>query len=397
MLILFSIALIINTNSSSATAVNPILNNSIQANSTENVGVNSSTSNLTTSNVKNSEDSITNTTQATPTTTNTAINTSNTTQATPTTTNTAINTSNTTQATPTTTNTPVNTTNAVVNTTTTKSTVNTTTQVNNSTEAAGAPILVNNMTVAQLKTGLAYAQAYFNLHHSLPPYVVVGSRHIATATFEKNLATQGLKINTTIVNGLTVAELKDGLARVQAFFNKNGRLPNYVSFGTRHIAIATFEKNLATQKLKINTTKAVTKKITPNTSSVAALAASLKGSTPYSTAVNIYNWVKANINYAFYYDSKYGAAGTLTHRLGNCCDMANLLVALGRDDGIQSRYEHGYCHFSSGWYGHVWAQFYVNGKWLIADATSYSNSLGVVKNWNTATYTLEGIYTTLPF
>ena len=35
-----------------------------------------------------------------------------------------------------------------------------------------------------------------------------------------------------------------------------GKLPTYVSFGTRHIPIATFEQNIATQGLKI-TVKAV--------------------------------------------------------------------------------------------------------------------------------------------
>ncbi len=58
---------------------------------------------------------------------------------------------------------------------------------------------------------------------------------------------------TTLVNGLTVAQLKDGLNRAQAFYNKNGRLPSYVSFGARKIAIATFNNNLATQGLKIKT------------------------------------------------------------------------------------------------------------------------------------------------
>ena len=113
--------------------------------------------------------------------------------------------------------------------------------------------------------------------------------------------------------------------------------------------------------------------------------------------MNLFNWVRDNIGYSFYYNTKYGAAGTLTHMTGNCCDTANLLVALARADGITARYVHGYCDFSSGWYGHVWAQLYVNGKWYTADATSYSNSLGVIKNWNTATYTLYGVYNTLPF
>ena len=201
-----------------------------------------------------------------------------------------------------------------------------------------------------------------------------------------------------IVNGLTVAQLKDGISRAEAFYKKNHRLPIYISYGTRKIPIATFQKNIASQGLKINTTTVKTVPI--NTSSVSALAKSLSAgcTTDLQKATKIYNWVRDNINYAFYYNTKYGANGTLKNRLGNCCDTANLLVALSRDAGIQARYVHGSCKFSSGnWYGHVWAQVYVNGKWVNADATSSRNSLGVIKNWNTATYKLEGIYNTLPF
>lgn len=275
-------------------------------------------------------------------------------------------------------------------------TINTTETPNlNNTEAAGAPVLVNGLTVAQLKDGTSRVQAFFNKYDRLPTYVSFGTRKVPIATFEKNIATQGLKINTIIVNGLNIGQINDGISRVNAYYAKYGKLPTYVSFGTRKIPIATFEKNIATQGLKV-TTKAVVS-IKPDTSSVAALAKSLKGSTAYNTAVNLFNWVRDNIGYSFYYNTKYGAAGTLTHMTGNCCDTANLLIALARDDGITSRYVHGYCDFSSGWYGHVWAQLYVNGKWYTADATSYANSLGVVKNWNTATATIYGTYTTLPF
>lgn len=275
-----------------------------------------------------------------------------------------------------------------------KNATNTTETPNlNNTEAAGAPVIVNGLTLAQLKDGTSRVQAFFYANDRLPTYVSFGTRHIPIATFEKNIATQGLKINTAIVDGLNVAQLKDGISRVQAYYVANGKLPTYVSFGTRHVSIATFEKDIATQGLKI-TIKAVAK---PDTSSVAALAKSLKGSTVAITAVNLFNWVRDNIGYSFYYNTKYGAAGTLAHMTGNCCDTANLLVALARDDGITSRYVHGYCDFSSGWYGHVWAQLYVNGKWYTADATSYANSLGVVKNWNTATATIYGVYNTLPF
>ncbi len=201
------------------------------------------------------------------------------------------------------------------------------------------------------------------------------------------------------VNGLTIAQLKNGISRVQAFYKKYHRFPKTVNFGTRKIPFATFKKNIASQNLKIvtTTTKAVSK---PDTSSVAALAKSLTaGSTStLAKATNIFNWVRDNINYAFYYNTKYGAAGTLQHRQGNCVDTSHLLIALARAAGITSRYVHGTCQFSSGtWYGHVWSQLYINGKWVTADATSSRNSLGVIKNWNTATYKLLGVYNTLPF
>ena len=211
-----------------------------------------------------------------------------------------------------------------------------------------------------------------------------------------NQTIKSVSSNTTakivVVNGLTVDMLKDGLSRIQAFYKKNGRLPNYVSYGTRQIPISTFEKNLITAGLTLH--------VSPNPSSVSSLASSLAiGSTSkYETALRLFDWVRDYLGYTFYYGTKYGAAGTLKAMTGNCCDTSNLIVALARDDGISARYIHGYCQFKSGtWYDHVWAQLYVNGKWYNADGISYDNSLGVIKNWNTATYKLEGIYSTLPF
>jgi transglutaminase-like putative cysteine protease len=133
---------------------------------------------------------------------------------------------------------------------------------------------------------------------------------------------------------------------------------------------------------------------------IKALAASItKGSTTdYGKAVRIFNWVRDNISYSFYYNTKYGALGTLNKRSANCVDTAHLLIALERAAGIPARYKHGTCRFTSGtWYGHVWAQVYVNGKWYNADATSSRNSFGVINNWNTSTFTLKGTYASLPF
>jgi len=261
--------------------------------------------------------------------------------------------------------------------------------------AAGAPITVNGLTVAQLNEGISRVQAFYTKNVRLPNYVNYGTRQIPIATFKQNVATAGLTIITS-VNGLTVTQLNEGISRVQAFYTKNGRLPNYVNYGTRQIPIATFQQNIATAGLKL--TLSGTNQI--DTSSISALANSLAAgsASKYSTAVKIFNWVRDNIAYSFYYNTKYGAAGTLTSRTGNCCDHANLLVALARAAGITAIYKSGYCQFTSGsWYGHVWVDLYINGVWYPADTISSRNSLGVINNWNTSTFTLYGTYTTLPF
>ena len=221
--------------------------------------------------------------------------------------------------------------------------------------------------------------------------------NIKTNTTTKTNTSKNLAAGAPIkVNGLTIAQLKDGISRVQAFYMNNGRLPKYVSYGKRHIPITTFKKNIATQGLKIDTSK----KPIAITSSISALAKSLTANltSDHDKAVKIFNWVRDNISYSFYYNTKYGASGTLQSRTGNCVDTTHLLIALARSVGIKARYVHGTCQFSSGtWYGHVWAQLFINGKWTVADAISYRNTLGVIKNWNTATYKLNGIYNTLPF
>jgi len=140
------------------------------------------------------------------------------------------------------------------------------------------------------------------------------------------------------------------------------------------------------------------KKSKINTSSVRKLAASLTRGTKskYTKAKKIFNWVRDHIQYKFYYNTRYGASGTLKHRVGNCADHAHLIVALSRDAGLKARYVHAKAHFRSGhWYGHVWAQILVNGKWYTADATSSRNSFGVARNWNRAV--IKGIYNKLPF
>jgi transglutaminase-like putative cysteine protease len=263
--------------------------------------------------------------------------------------------------------------------------------------AAGGSTTVNGLSVSQLNDGISRVQTFYFKSGRLPNFVNFGTRKIQIGTFQKNIATAGLSINLS-VNGLTVAQMKDGISRVQTFYSNNGRLPNYVNFGTKKIQITTFQSNIATAGLKLSLSSGPK---TIDTSSVSALAKSLAygSSSQYETAQKIYNWVRDNVTYSFYYNSVYYASGTLAKRLGNCCDKTNLLVALSRAAGITAQYKFGSCYFigSKTWYGHVWADLYLNGKWVAADTTSCKNSLGVINNWNTATFTLKGTYTTLPF
>ena len=111
----------------------------------------------------------------------------------------------------------------------------------------------------------------------------------------------------------------------------------------------------------------------------------------------IYNYVRDTISYSFYYDTRYGAVGTLDAKTGNCVDHSHLLVAMYRAAGLPARYAHGTCTFSSGTYGHVWTQVLIGDTWIVSDATSARNSFGKVVNWNADSYSLKGYYASIGF
>ena len=112
----------------------------------------------------------------------------------------------------------------------------------------------------------------------------------------------------------------------------------------------------------------------------------------------IFNYVRDTLDYGLYYNTRYGALGTLKNKKGNCVDHSHLLVAMYRTAGFKARYVHGVCHFNSGHtYGHVWTQVLIGKTWVCADATSYGNSLGKISNWNTKSYKIHAKYRSLPF
>jgi hypothetical protein len=135
-----------------------------------------------------------------------------------------------------------------------------------------------------------------------------------------------------------------------------------------------------------------TKNCQVTSSEIQKLAASITKScdSDLEKATTIYNWMQKNVDYSFYYNTKYGAVKTSQLKYGNCVDQAHLTIALYRASGLAARYVHGTCTFSSGnVYGHVWVQVLIDDTWTVSDTTSSRNSLGVVNNWNPNAYKLN--------
>jgi len=111
----------------------------------------------------------------------------------------------------------------------------------------------------------------------------------------------------------------------------------------------------------------------------------------------IFYYVKDDFNYDLYYNTEKGAVGTYTAKIGNCCDLSHLLVAILRAAGFLTRY----CHsssvqFSSGRYGHVWCETYAGGRWVRLDTSNNGNEIGVNPADNQILATVNR-YKELPF
>lgn len=302
-------------------------------------------------------------------------------------------------------------------------------------------------TIDQIKSAAANVKSYIETNHDMPSYATVGSVQVKMTDFLRLLLIATIEINDgsraqislktvnaaatpseSITSGnITQADYLDLANRVKSFIDANGALPNhattplgeikfeslvymyskivgYYNTNSRLPAYVTVDSwsKVTTVDIPAELLQYLeaTKNCQVNDSKIKALAASItKGKTStYDKAVAIFNWVRDNIGYSFYYNTKYGAVGTLNAKTGNCVDTSHLLIALSRAAGIPARYRHGSCTFTSGsTYGHVWAQIWVNGKWYAADATSSKNTFGVINNWNTGTYTLKGTYASLSF
>ena len=130
----------------------------------------------------------------------------------------------------------------------------------------------------------------------------------------------------------------------------------------------------------------------PNKVVEQALKIAKTGNSEYDNMKLLYNWCNKNIGYQLYANTKYGAEGTLSKRKGNCCDNANLLIAMARAIGIKCRY----CHARNSKGGHIYGEYYLNKKWIVVDTGTKSSTQYWNGHWNGYGGTVKR-YDVLPF
>ena len=232
----------------------------------------------------------------------------------------------------------------------------------------------------------------------LKDYLSVAKKVVKTAESKGVMPNSvGSKVGTIGYKGVVSA-----LSDVFAYYGKHNKMPSY-------IAIKSLSGSSSTKAGGINSKNtikdlaaylAASKNCEVNDAQIKKLVSKLTKNckTEKQKANKIYKYVRDTLSYSFYYNTKYGAAGTLKTKSGNCVDHAHLTVAMFRAAGLATRYVHAKCTFTSGHtYGHVFAQVLIGNTWTVADATSSRNSLGKVANWNTHTYRLESYSSSISF
>jgi len=296
------------------------------------------------------------------------------------------------------------------------------------------------VSLANMKDAGARIEAFVNANGVLPNYVEINGKQYSMTDFLYLAAAAIVNINKGITSDITVksftgpsnptgssingniykSDFVDLASRVLNYMLKNGNAPNYGSSTLGNMQFQTlvlgFSKilefaktegrlpNYLTLNIKSTATvnggsggssssgsipdsilnskyngESLAKYLSSSTNcqstaaAIKSLATSLTKSctTELEKATAIFNYVRDNIAYNFYYNTKYGATGTLSKKVGNCVDQSHLLVAMLRASGIAARYGHGKATFTSGsTYGHVWVQVLIGDTWVVADTTS---------------------------
>jgi transglutaminase/protease-like cytokinesis protein 3 len=108
------------------------------------------------------------------------------------------------------------------------------------------------------------------------------------------------------------------------------------------------------------------------------------GDSDYNNVRAIFKWMDDNLPYEGYGGTRYGAAGTIKHGKGNCCDHAHLFAAMCRSIGVKCNYIH---NPKCGRSGHVYNKVYIGNKSYIVDTGRDCASWG--SHWGNAGTPIE--------
>ena len=248
--------------------------------------------------------------------------------------------------------------------------------------------ILNDPTNAKAATDLGYLKNYLSVAKSVVN--IAESKGKLPDSVNSKVGTIGYK------------GLVSTFAKVLTSYGKNNKMPSYIAVKSLSGSSTSIKgpMNMKNTITALAAYLAASKNCEVNNAAIKNLVAKLTKNckTEKDKANAIFTYVRDKISYSFYYNTKYGAAGTLKTKSGNCVDQAHLTVAMFRAAGLATRYVHAKCTFTSGHtYGHVFAQVLIGNTWAVADTTSSRNSLGKVANWNTNTYRLESFSSSISF
>ena len=248
--------------------------------------------------------------------------------------------------------------------------------------------IVNNPKKPKASANLGYLKDYLSV-----------AKKVVKSAESKGIIPNSVssKVGTIGYEGIVSA-----MANTFVYYGKHDKMPSYIAIKSVSGSSSTKVGGLNCKNTIKNLAAylAASKNCEVNDAKIKKLVSKLTKNckSEKEKASKILNYVRDTLSYSFYYNTKYGAAGTLKAKSGNCVDHAHLLVAMYRAAGLATRYVHAKCTFTSGHtYGHVFAQVLIGNTWTVADATSSRNSLGKIGNWNTKTYKLESYSSSISF
>ncbi len=173
------------------------------------------------------------------------------------------------------------------------------------------------------------------------------------------------------------------MARVLLFARSKNRLPNYVVTRKWSNVVGTIAAERAAAKAMYPEYLKATEDCQVTHSTIKAVSREAIGDakTLRQAAKNLVKYLNEQTRYEPYRNTIKGAVEVWNTKKGNCCDMAHLVIACARAQGIPARYVHAKCRFSDGHIdGHVYAELWTGEKWEIADIVNDANYLGYKNN-----------------